>query len=483
MKIEMFASFNQRVLRSLAYSFVFSLLIFSQTNFAQAVAPRPSPLTAPNPKPAPKGKMPVIVIPGLLGSELVNKETGEEVWFDLGRSKTDDLRLPISPNLAANRDNLVPRDILRNIKYLKFLPETEIYQKAAASLEVPGDYTEGNWDAPAASGYQDTYYVFPYDWRRDNVENAQLLIRRIDELKTKLKRPDLKFNIIAHSMGGFIARYAAMYGDADLPSESRRLAPTWAGASRINKIFLVGTPNEGSITSLDALINGYAIGPRGINIPFVQNLTRFDMFTIPALFQLLPHGGTVRAFDENLKPLRVDIYNPATWEKYGWTAYTDSDFAKQFTAAEQIQAREYFRAALNRARRFHQALDTNVNARSAVQMYLLGSDCKPTFDAMVIYRDEKKDSWRTVFRADGFKRGDGTKVTGKELESLLYAKGDGVVTQRSFLTSTLPGARVRAGKYRTALPARDVSFTCEIHNQLLSNADVQNKLFADLVSK
>jgi hypothetical protein len=66
----------------------------------------------------------------------------------------------------------VPRDILRNIKYLRFLPETEIYQRAAASLEVPGDYKEGKWDAPPETGYQDTYYVFPYDWRLDNVANA-----------------------------------------------------------------------------------------------------------------------------------------------------------------------------------------------------------------------------------------------------------------------------------------------------------------------
>jgi hypothetical protein len=284
-------------------------------------------------------------------------------------------------------------------------------------------------------------------------------------------------------MGGLIARYAAMYGDADLPGGTRRIVPTWAGATRINKIFLLGTPNEGSITSLDALINGYAIGPKGINIPFIQDLTRFDMFTIPALFQLLPHGGTIRAFDENLKPLRVDIYSPATWEKYGWAAYTDPNFAKQFTIEEQSQARAYFRAVLNRARRFHQALDTNINAKGTVAIYLLGSECKPTFDAIVIYRNEKKDTWRTLFRADGFKRGNGTKVTEKELETLLYAKGDGIVTERSFLTSTLPGAKVRTGNYRTALPARDVSFTCEIHNRLLSNSDVQNKLFADLISK
>lgn len=473
---------RQKVLRSLFYWSVFSLLIFAQTNFGQT--PTPSPLTDPNPKPSSKGKMPVIVIPGLLGSELINQETGETVWFDFRRSKNDDLRLPISANLAANRDNLVPGDILRNIKYLRFLPETEIYSKAAASLEVPGDYKEGKWDAPPAEGYQDTYYVFPYDWRLDNVANARLLINRIDDLKRKLKRPDLKFNIIAHSMGGLIARYAAMYGTADLPSGTRRITPTWAGATRINKIFLVGTPNEGAITSLDALINGFAIGPKGINIPFIMDLTRFDMFTIPALFQLLPHGGTVRAFDENLKPLRVDIYNPSTWEKYGWAAYTDPKFAKEFSASEQDQAKSYFRTVLNRTKRFHQALNANLGTRSPVSFYLLGADCKPTLDAVIIRRAGKNDEWKTQFKADGFKRGDDTKVSDKELEELLYAKGDGVVTQRSFLTSTLAGAKqIRADNYKAALPAQDISFACDGHNRLLSNSEVQNKLFADLISK
>ncbi len=66
---------------------------------------------------------------------------------------------------------------------------------------------------------------------------------------------------------------------------------------------------------------------------------------------------------------------------------------------------------------------------------------------------------------------------------MLFAKGDGVVTERSFLTSTLSGARVRAGNYRAALPVSDVSFECEVHNRLLSNEVVQNKLFADLISK
>lgn len=461
---------------------VFALSIFPSS--ANAQTPTPSPLATPAAAPnrAQMGKPPVIVIPGLIGSELVNKETGETVWFDLQRSKTDDLRLPISPDLAANRDNLVPGDILRNIKYLKFLPETEIYQSIATSLKLPGEYEEGNWQTPSANGFQDTYYVFPYDWRRDNVETAQLLMREINALKKKLKRPNLKFNIVAHSMGGLVARYAAMYGDADLPKGSRRIAPTWAGAKSINKIFLVGTPNEGSVPSLEALLEGYGISR--INLPFIQTISKFDMFTIPAIYQLLPHGETLRAFDENLKPLKIDIYDPATWEEYDWAAYTDPRFAKEFSPEEQAQAKAYFRTVLTRAKRFHQALNAGAAGKSPVAMFILGSDCKPTLDGVVLARDEKKERWRTIFDADGFKRSDGTKVSGDELKDLLYAKGDGVVSQRSVLTADLKGAKTRGEKgFKTALPVRDVSFVCATHNVLLSNADVQNKLFADFVSK
>lgn len=481
MKIEMFVSFNKEIFRSFLYLSVFSILVFCQTNLGQT--PTPSPLTDSDAKPSVKGKMPVIIIPGLLGSELVNQETGDVVWFDLQRSKDDDLRLPISANIGANKDKLVPRDILRNIKYLRFLPATEIYQKLVSSLEVPGDYKEASWDEPPENGYEDVYYVFPYDWRRDNIENARLLIRRIGELKTKLKRPDLKFNVIGHSMGGLIARYAAMYGDADAANGKRRPIPTWAGIKHINKIFLVGTPNEGALSSLDAMIDGYAWEILGVNVPFVQSIDKFDTFTIPAMFQLLPHAATIRAYDENLKPLKIDIYNPATWEKYGWAAYTDPKFTKEFSVEEQRQAKTYFRAVLNRAKRFHQALDAHINLKTPIPIYLLGSDCKPTLDAMVLYRDEKKNRWRTLFKAKEFKRGDNTKVSDKELENLLFAKGDGVVTQRSFLTSTLPGAKIRSDNYRAALPALDISFSCEVHNRLLSNDEVQNKLFTDLVGK
>src|SRR5687767_14120805 len=177
---------------------------------------------------APAGKDPIIIIPGLTGSDLVNSRTGEEAWFKTRRAKDDDIRLPISANLARNRDALITRDIIRSIKFFKFLPETEVYERLIDALQTRGGYREAKWTTTARSDAQDTFYVYPYDWRRDNVESSQLLIRRIETLKRRLGKPDLKFNIIAHSMGGLIARYAAMYGNADLPTGEPR--PTWAGA-------------------------------------------------------------------------------------------------------------------------------------------------------------------------------------------------------------------------------------------------------------
>ncbi|HYP50689.1 MAG TPA: hypothetical protein VEQ34_07090, partial [Pyrinomonadaceae bacterium] len=373
-------------------------------------------------------------------------------------------------NIARNRDNLVPGDILRNVKLVKFLPETQIYERLIEALKADG-YTEAKWDAPAAS---DVFYVFPYDWRRDNVETARILTQKIQSLKSRLRKPELKFNVIAHSMGGLIARYAAMYGNTDLPAATRRIVPNWSGAKHFNKIFLVGTPNEGSLPSLNSLINGFSFLGGGLNLPFVQNLTRFDIFTIPSVYQLLPQSGTLRAFDENLKPLEIDIYNPATWEKYGWAAYQDEDFPKKFTPAEQRSAKPYLRAVLARANRFHEALRATSLTKSPVPVFFLGAECKPTLDGMVIYYDAKKARWRTIFKPDSFERADGTKVSEKELEPLLYSPGDGTVTKRSFLTTAI----------RNISSNEQTSFSvCEEHQNLTGNPEIQKTLFAVLDEK
>ncbi len=423
-----------------------------------------------------KGRLPVIIIPGLIGSELVNKNTGDKVWFDLTRAKDDDLRLPISPNLKVNRDNLVPGDIVREIQFIKLTPKIEIYEKLIETLKTDG-FTEGKIDNPAAGGDADTFYVFPYDWRLDNVENAQILLQKMDNLRIKLNRPDLKFNVIAHSMGGLITRYAAMYGKADLTSRITR--PTWKGASYFNSISLVATPNAGALSTLDSMLNGFSLfGSGKVNLPFVQNLSRADLFTIPSIYQLLPHTGTARVFDENLKPLRIDLYNPATWEKYGWAAYADKDFAKKFDVGEQSRAKAYFRAVLLRAKQFQAALDALPNGENPIAMYYLGAECRPTIDGMIIRRDTEKSIWKTDFGSSSYTKSDGRKVTKEEVDKVLLSPGDGVVAKRSLLASFLRLGRLQ--NINSSVILGNALDSCAEHNRLTGNEIVTKNLLSIL---
>src|SRR5688500_3376190 len=173
------------------------------------------------------GKRPVIVIPGVLGSQMVNRRTGEVVWPSAFRSSVDGLDLPTTPDLAANRDDLVAGKILETARLARLAPELYVYHGLLEALRRYGGYREGDWENPAADGDRDTFYVFSYDWRRDNVETARELSVRVEALKAKLGRADLRFNVVAHSMGGLVARYAAMYGDRDLPPEGVEPRPTW----------------------------------------------------------------------------------------------------------------------------------------------------------------------------------------------------------------------------------------------------------------
>lgn len=419
-----------------------------------------------------QGKPPVIIIPGLTGSELVSSKNGSVVWFKVYRSRTDDLSLPISPNLTANRDSLRPRDILRSVK-IGILPRTDAYEGLINALQERGGYKEASWDNPPVTGYENTIYVFPYDWRRDNVENARLLIAKIETLKRRLKRPDLKFDVIAHSMGGLIARYAAMYGDADLPLSTRKPQPTWAGAKQFNKIVLLGTPNEGSIQALGSLINGFSLFGIQINLPFIQNLSKFDLFTIPSAYQLLPTNGAIKAYDADLKPLTLDIYDPKTWAEYGWNVIDDKDFAKKFSVSERKNAAAYFAKVLDRARRLHDALNGDAGAVPPVTMNVIGSECKDTLDGMVIYRDTKTNNWKTIFKPESFDRPGGKKVTSEEIKRVMYAPGDGVVTRASLTAATLS----TTGMENILFPAPGV-FVCEGHNKLPGNIQIQNDIIS-----
>lgn len=81
------------------------------------------------------------------------------------------------------------------------------------------------------NGYQKdvTLFTFPYEWRDSNIENAKLLQAKIAEIRQIASWP--KVDIVAHSMGGLLAR---QYIESD------------AYQNDIDQMVTLGTPQNGS---------------------------------------------------------------------------------------------------------------------------------------------------------------------------------------------------------------------------------------------
>ncbi len=441
------------------------------------------------------GKRPVIVIPGMLGSQLINSKTGEVEWPSVFRTSKADAILPVSPDLSANRDDLVPGKIVETLRLGSVLPEVYVYRDLLEALRQYGGYREGDWNAPPTDGDQDTFYVFAYDWRRDNVENARELTRRIERLKELLQRPDLRFNVLAHSMGGLIARYAAMYGNNDLPADDISIQPSWSGAAHIHKIIMLGVPNEGSADAFATLLYGYSI-TEGLRrrVPLLNKLTAEDSITSPALFQLLPHSAAARFLDDQLKPIAVDLYDPETWRRFGWSAVNDPEYRKKYAAGKNGVAPRavvgdplqnldaYFAAVLQRAKRFHEALDAASEIDPPVMLFAVGGDCEETLDAPVLMRD-KNNRWVTLIRPQEIRTATGLKIKKREVTAAMYAPGDGRVTRRSLLGEDLAGRRRAGSLFDSPLALTYAVFGCDLHGRLQQNATLQDNALTALVSE
>lgn len=204
------------------------------------VSPPPPP-PPPPPSPPPAGKTPLILIPGIGGSEL--KTTEMKVWsendghggiFNYLYSNNETVWLNESKAGEFGEDDYF--DVLR-MKTDGITSEANI--GITGSL-VARAY-QGAIDFFTANGYvlNKDFFVFPYDWRKDIALTASLLDQKINEIKAQTGSP--KVDIVAHSMGGLVARN--YISDA-------------VKASKVRRLFTLGTPHLGAVKSLKALKHG-----------------------------------------------------------------------------------------------------------------------------------------------------------------------------------------------------------------------------------
>jgi pimeloyl-ACP methyl ester carboxylesterase len=426
-----------------------------------------------------RGKVPIIIVPGVLGSQLVDKRTGAVVWPSASHFE-DDIDLPIDAPLPECRDNLVTSRIVMTTRLSRLLPEVRVYADLLEALTRTAGYRPASLDDPPADGDADTFYVFPYDWRRDNVENARLLGERIAFVKARLQRPDLRFNIVAHSMGGLVARYYALYGHRDLDGAP----PDWSGASNINRLILVGTPSAGAMDALRSLVDGYNWYGGNYKRSNVFNKLDWDLIlSLPSIYQLLPSPGTGVVVDEKLQTHPVDLFDPLTWSAHGWSIYAPRHRAKvtrelgaERAAVLLAQQERFLALVLDRARRFHDALEAQSGTTPPMGLYVFGGDCEPTLRAPLVVNHHGQP--RTYFHTIG-KLGS-LRFDKTRLKQVMFAPGDGRVTRASLLGE--PDGPSAVAPFKSVLGLDYVLFHCEVHGDLPNNGALQDNLLNLLVS-
>lgn len=413
-----------------------------------------------------QGRNPVIFLHGFLGAKLEHARSGRSVWGRLRnlftRDERDGLALPIDqPVLARNRDGLVPYGIWDSVGGIDY------YGPIVDALRDVGGYEEGDIEHPHPG---ETLYVFKYDWRRDNVEAARALGEAIDRIRAAHGRPDLKVDLIAHSMGGLVARYYVKYGTADVVGREPLPEPTYAGARHVDKVILIGTPNQGSMAA-------FRILHRGITRPLPPQV----LFTMPAIYQLLP-GREARPFvDERGESLPIGLYDPDDWIKYGWSAFQPEvlaglrrelprrgDDPNVHFQRLRDQMRSFLSLSLERADRFRRALAQSGPREAEVRFYAFGSDCIPTQSRTLLHRDG--ETWRLAFAPDEAPSGNGRPEMARDL---FYAPGDGSVTLASLMCQE-PTSRDQPP---AGVTFASTFFLCETHGFLPKNPIFQNNLF------
>ncbi len=175
----------------------------------------------------------------------------------------EEISIPVHPGVTIHHGEELWTTLVQHIYYANFwvgatghTPQFQICEGACASppitltpvIIVPGilgsAQHNGEWlidpithaydnliDTLAANGYEKekTLFTFPYDWHVSNVTTATLLKNKIDEIKTICNCD--KVDLVAHSMGGLVARQYIQ--SADYQHDVRKL------------IFL-GTPQLGA---------------------------------------------------------------------------------------------------------------------------------------------------------------------------------------------------------------------------------------------
>lgn len=380
-------------------------------------------------------EVPVVFVPGVTGSELRDRATGEPAWGAgrnafLPRDGGYALAYPVAPppgwepRLEAGR-------VLDEVRLGPL--RQRVYGPLLDALEGWG-YRRGDLAAPEPA---DTLFGFPYDWRRSNVETAGELVRRLDVLRRARGEERLVVDLICQSNGTHVCRYLVRHGgaplaEAEAPTGRSAGPPAWLS---VRNLVLVAGSSGGALRILRELDRGRRYVLLG------RRMRPEVLFTFRSLFEDLPQDPEGRLLDPDGRPLDAGLYDPATWRRFGWSVF-GSRTARRLRAAGRedlfgtpAEREAYLARRLADSRRLHRLLAADPDPGATPCYHLVGNAYIPTPQRAVLERSPD-GGWRTLFTGDpGVERF-------PYLRALVSAPGDLHATLESQLLLT-PGERAR----------------------------------------
>lgn len=135
---------------------------------------------------------------------------------------------------------------------------------------LPGRRTEFGCRLPLPGEPSPTLFVFAYDWRQDNNLNVAYLEEYLSCIR-KIYPGLKKVNILAHSMGGLLARKFILNNPG-----------------KIDKLITIGTPWVGAPKAVNVMETGAFMEDWVDDFPFVKSTFKKLVEYFPSQYQILP---------------------------------------------------------------------------------------------------------------------------------------------------------------------------------------------------
>ena len=370
----------------------------------------------------------IVFIPGYMGSKLRSRSNNKILWLDFRNLLQD------APNIQDAIENflcdlrypnadLEPAGIIDQVVYIPPLFKQEHYARFFEALQKMG-YVLGAGQLQANEN--PIIYSFAYDWRQDNRISARQLSIAIG--KWKEKHAGAKVWIVAHSNGGIVARW---YIEKE------------GGKEHIERLFLLGSPWDGSPEAMQVLLEGPEVFLLKLFNHFnIKTLVRETILSFPSLYQLIPF------YVPFLKSKNGDEINP-----FNDTCWLNTDHQKKL---------------LENAQQFYKELGTELS----VDTLCFFGIKKSTLTGGHISID-KEGNWSRI-DWDETDLGDGTvplhsAVHEQATEKLPFAVSHGDIYSNSAVLNKIEWELI--GKFSGEIPIQSIKHTQDLIIQFDINSN------------